>query len=101
VTVFMAASRKFRNVAHNGRSAFVVDDIASMQLWRARRLEIRGHAEVIYAPVDDVGELDGAIIRIHPKRIVSVGIDDPDHEPHLLTPNNRNVTEPSENSGRN
>jgi PPOX class F420-dependent enzyme/OxyR family protein len=35
----MAASRKFRNVAENGRAAFVVDDIASVDPWRVRCLE--------------------------------------------------------------
>jgi pyridoxamine 5'-phosphate oxidase family protein len=33
----MTASRKFRNVADNGRAAFVVDDIASVDPWRALR----------------------------------------------------------------
>jgi hypothetical protein len=32
------------------------------------------------------------IIRIHPRRIISFGIDDPDHAPHELVPNNRDVT---------
>jgi len=36
----MARSRKFRNVADNGRVAFVVDDLASVQPWRPRFLEI-------------------------------------------------------------
>ena len=78
----MAASRKFRNVAENGRAAFVVDDIASVDPWRVRCLEIRGDAEAIAGP----------IIRVHPRRIISFGIDDPHHAPHELVPNNRNVT---------
>jgi len=41
----MAASRKLHNVAESGRVAFVVDDIASVQPWRVRCLEIRGRAE--------------------------------------------------------
>lgn len=89
------------DVARNGRVAFVVDDIASRQPWRVRCLEIRGHAEAIDAPSDAVGELDGAIIRIHPERIISFGIDDPDHEPHQLIPNIRNVAEPPAHRGRN
>src|SRR5579862_8045038 len=48
----MAASRKFRNVAANGQAAFVVDDLASIQPWRPRCLEIRGHAEAIAEPTD-------------------------------------------------
>jgi pyridoxamine 5'-phosphate oxidase family protein len=62
----MASSRKFRNVAGNGRVAFVVDDIASIDPWRVRCLEIRGHAEAIAAPADSAAPIDGAIIRIHP-----------------------------------
>jgi len=88
----MAASRKFRNVAANGRVAFVVDDIASVDPWRVRCLEIRGQAEAIAAPADSGARIAGAIIRIHPRRIISFGIDDPDREPHELVANNRDVT---------
>ncbi len=87
----MSASRKFRNVADNGRVAFVVDDIASVKPWRVRCLEIRGHAKAIDAPTGS----DGAIIRIHPTRVISFGLDDPDRDPHLLTPSRRNVTRPA------
>jgi pyridoxamine 5'-phosphate oxidase family protein len=89
----MASSRKFRNVADNGRVAFVVDDIASTDPWRVRCLEIRGDAEAIADPAaDSAAGIDGSIIRIHPRRIISFGIDDPDHAPHELVPNNRDVT---------
>jgi pyridoxamine 5'-phosphate oxidase family protein len=74
----MASSRKFRNVADNGRVAFVVDDIASIDPWWVRCLEIRGHAEAIAAPADSAAPIDGAIIRIHPRRIISFGMDDRD-----------------------
>src|SRR5690625_5731337 len=43
----MALSRKYRNVADNGRVAFVVDDIASTSPWRVRFLEVRGRAEAV------------------------------------------------------
>jgi pyridoxamine 5'-phosphate oxidase family protein len=88
----MASSRKFRNVADNGRVAFVVDDLASIDPWRVRCLEIRGDAEAITAPADSAAGTGGPIIRIHPRRIISFGIDDPDHAPHELVPNNRDVT---------
>ena len=88
----MAASRKYRNVADNGRVAFVVDDIASVRPWRVRCLEIRGTGEAIGAPVDSAAGMDGPIIRIHPQRIISFGIDNADVDPHLATPNIRNVT---------
>ncbi len=43
----MTASRKYRNVAANGRVAFVVDDLASRDPWRVRCLEVRGMAEAV------------------------------------------------------
>jgi len=63
----------------------VVDDLPSVDPWRVRCLEIRGVAEAVQ-PAE--GE---AIIRIHPRRIISFGIDDPDSEPHALVPSNRDV----------
>ena len=88
----MASSRKFRNVAENSRVAFVVDDIVSRQPWRVRCLEIRGTAEAVGdTPGLAAGQSD-AIIRIHPRRIISFGIDEPDREPHLLVPSKRNVS---------
>ncbi len=38
-------SRTYRNVAANGRVAFVVDDLASVHPWRVRCVEIRGDTE--------------------------------------------------------
>lgn len=88
----MSSSRKFRNVTENGRVAFVVDDIVSRQPWRVRCLEIRGTAEAVGdTPGLAAGQSD-AIIRIHPRRIISFGIADPDREPHTLIPSKRNVT---------
>ena len=86
----MAASRKFRNVADNGRAAFVVDDLASVDPWRVRCLEIRGTAEAIEGANDAEGGGDSAVIRIHPKRIISFGLDE-NLEPHKLTANKRDV----------
>jgi len=87
----MAASRKYRNVAANGRVAFVVDDVPSLDPWRVRCLEIRGVAEAVPGPNAATGDLDGAIIRITPQRIISYGIEVPDQEPHAMTVNNRDV----------
>ena len=74
----MAASQKYRNVAANGRVAFVVDDLASVQPWVVRCLEIRGVAEAIEQPSDSAVRFGGPIIRIHPRRIISWGIDPPE-----------------------
>jgi pyridoxamine 5'-phosphate oxidase family protein len=88
----MAASRKYRNVADNGRVAFVVDDLASVDPWRVRCLEIRGRGEAIGSPADSAAQFAGPIIRIRPERIISFGLDDLNSEPHDLVPNIRNVT---------
>jgi pyridoxamine 5'-phosphate oxidase family protein len=90
----MSKSQKYRNVAANPRVAFVVDDIASTDPWRVRCLEIRGTAEQADAPQARGAagdELDTAIIRITPRRIIGFGIDDTDTEPHLLKMDARDV----------
>ena len=78
----MSASQKFRNVSHDGRAALVIDDIASTQPWRVRFLEIRGIAEAVPALPEDEGQGDTAVIRIHPRRILSFGVEEPPGEPH-------------------
>jgi pyridoxamine 5'-phosphate oxidase family protein len=90
----LSSSRKFRNVADNGRVAFVVDDVASFDPFRVRCLEIRGQAEAIASTGDSGEGVDDALIRIHPERIISFGIDVPDQEPHAMTPHNRDVAKP-------
>lgn len=60
-------SKKFRDVAHSGRAAVVIDDLASTNPWRPRAIEVRGRAEAIEEPE--------AIIRIRPERIISWGLD--------------------------
>jgi pyridoxamine 5'-phosphate oxidase family protein len=61
-----AATKKFRDVARTRRAAIVIDDVQPP--WRPRGIEIRGRAEAIDHPE--------ALIRIHPERIVSWGVDD-------------------------
>ncbi len=75
----MASSRKFRNVAANGRVAFVVDDLASTRPWRPRFLEIRGWAEAITDEAAPASSpiVPGPFIRIHPTRVLAFGLDDP------------------------
>lgn len=91
----MSKSRKFRNLASNNTVALVIDDIVSRNPWRVRCLEIRGTAEQIESgekraePNGD--EIDTAIIRITPRRIISFGIDDIDTEPHRLAFDSRDV----------
>lgn len=63
----LASTKKFRDVRRTGRAAFVVDDLASLDPWRPRGLEVRGRAEAVEEPEP--------VIRIHPERIVAWGID--------------------------
>lgn len=79
-------SRKFRNVRANGKAAFVVDDLASVSPWRVRCVEIRGQAEAIVA-----SDKASALIRLHPARVISFGITEPDAEAHSLTVDARDV----------
>src|SRR3712207_1241519 len=60
-------TKKFRDAARTGRAAIVIDDLASTDPWRPRGVEVRGSAEAIALPTP--------LIRIHPERIVSWGID--------------------------
>lgn len=60
-------TKKFRDVARSGRAAVVVDDLASVDPWRPRGVEVRGPAEAIPGP--------NALIRIRPERIVSWGLE--------------------------
>ncbi len=60
-------SKKFRDVERTGRAAIVVDDLQSVDPWRPRGVEVRGRGEVIRLPTP--------LIRIHPERIVSWGME--------------------------
>ena len=60
-------TKKYRDVQRSGRAAIVIDDLASVDPWRPRGVEVRGRAEVVEAP--------GPMIRIHPDRVVSWGLD--------------------------
>ena len=62
-----ARTKKFRDVLRSGRAAIVVDDLESTDPWRPRGIEIRGRGEAIALPTP--------LIRIHPERIVSWGIE--------------------------
>jgi pyridoxamine 5'-phosphate oxidase family protein len=90
----MSKSQKFRNIATNNKVAFVVDDITSRDPWRVRCLEIRGTAEQAEIPPSRGAagdELDTAIIRVTPRRIISFGVDDQISEPHQLQADRRDA----------
>jgi pyridoxamine 5'-phosphate oxidase family protein len=60
-------TKKYRDVRRTGRAAVVIDDNPSVDPWRVRGIEIRGHAEAVSEP--------RALIRIHPTRIISWGLE--------------------------
>jgi pyridoxamine 5'-phosphate oxidase family protein len=60
-------TKKFRDVAHSGRAAIVIDDLGDTDEWHPRGIEVRGRGEAIALPTP--------LIRIHPERIVSWGIE--------------------------
>jgi pyridoxamine 5'-phosphate oxidase family protein len=54
-------------VARSGRAAIVIDDLGDTAEWHPRGIEVRGRGEAIALPTP--------LIRIHPERIVSWGIE--------------------------
>jgi pyridoxamine 5'-phosphate oxidase family protein len=70
----LAKRKKYRDVLRNPKVAYVIDDIASVDPWRVRGIEIRGEAEVLDTGGTEVGPgFDPEMFRITPKHIVRVG----------------------------
>jgi pyridoxamine 5'-phosphate oxidase family protein len=63
----LIATKKCRDAQRTGRAAIVIDDLASVDPWRPRGVEVRGRAEAIAS--------SDAVIRIYPDRVVSWGLD--------------------------
>ena len=63
----VSATKRFRDVQRNGRAAIVIDDLASINPFRPRAIEVRGRAEAIDKP--------NSLIRIYPDRVVSWGLE--------------------------
>lgn len=71
----VAATKKYRDVEANGWAAIVIDDLASINPWTPRMLEIRGRAEAIPTGGAHLGRGFGeSFIRIYPEKINSFGI---------------------------
>jgi pyridoxamine 5'-phosphate oxidase family protein len=78
----MAASKKFRDAQQRPEVALVIDDLAAVDPWTPRGIEIRGRAETHTSGGEEVGQRLGAgfpfntaWIRIRPRRILAWGID--------------------------
>jgi pyridoxamine 5'-phosphate oxidase family protein len=72
-----AGSMKYRNIKSNPRVAIVIDDLASVDPWTPRGIEIRGIAQLHEGDGRGVGPgaADQPWARIIPERVVSWGID--------------------------
>ncbi|MGZ3583805.1 MAG: PPOX class F420-dependent oxidoreductase, partial [Ktedonobacterales bacterium] len=78
-------SKKFRDVARDGRVAFVVDDL--LPPWKPRGVEVRGLAEVLAEGGKLImQDFDDELIRITPRRIISWGV-----ESDAFRPNSRSA----------
>ncbi|MFF0269878.1 PPOX class F420-dependent oxidoreductase [Kribbella sp. NPDC004536] len=73
----LGASKKFRNVQRGSTVAFVVDDLASVDPWVVRGIEVRGTAVALSDVEPPVPYFSRQVIRITPARIVSWGLDGP------------------------
>ena len=74
----LTATKKYRDVAAHGRAAIVIDDLESTDPWRPRGIEVRGRAEAL--------DGDRPVIRIHPERIVSWGIEPGERHARSIAP---------------
>jgi pyridoxamine 5'-phosphate oxidase family protein len=75
----MGTSRKYRDIAREGRAAFVVDDTTEHG---PRGLEVRGRAEAL--PIGGTAiwpDVDDQFIRLWPARIAAWGIDGDPYAP--------------------
>jgi pyridoxamine 5'-phosphate oxidase family protein len=70
----MSQTKKLRDVQRTGQASIVIDDV--LPPWQPRMIEVRGTAAVMPEGGKAVNErFEDAIVRIHPARIISLGID--------------------------
>ncbi len=72
----MASTRKFRNVREHPEVALVIDDLASVDPWSVRGVEIRGTAEALVDVDPPVPGMSREVLRITPHWIAHWGLDD-------------------------
>ena len=70
----LARTKKFRNVKANPKVALVIDDV--LQPWWPRCVMVRGEAEALEEAASADSMPLGAVIRIHPRQVISWGLDD-------------------------
>jgi pyridoxamine 5'-phosphate oxidase family protein len=66
-------------VLRDGRVSLVVDDVI-LEPWQPRAVEIRGVAEALPDVIHESAfpGVQPGVIRIHPRRILAFGLDDPE-----------------------
>jgi pyridoxamine 5'-phosphate oxidase family protein len=67
------ASQKYRNAQRNSNVALVIDDV--LPPWRPRGVMVRGRAEALAETTGPDGQPAGPIIRLHPTKVISWGMD--------------------------
>ena len=73
----LGRTKKFRNIQQGSTVAFVVDDLATIDPWAPRGIEIRGTASALTDHEPPLPGWSRQIIRITPTKIVSWGLDGP------------------------
>ncbi|MEJ3750792.1 PPOX class F420-dependent oxidoreductase [Actinomycetes bacterium KLBMP 9797] len=73
----LGASKKFRNVQKGSTVSLVVDDLASVDPWTPRGVEIRGSAVALTDHEPPVPGLARQVITITPSQIISWGMGGP------------------------
>ncbi|MEV4476995.1 PPOX class F420-dependent oxidoreductase [Nonomuraea salmonea] len=71
----MGASKKFGNVRRGSTVSLVVDDLASVDPWVVRGIEIRGTAQALADVDPPLPFFSREVIRITPTKIISWGLD--------------------------
>ncbi|GGL12354.1 PPOX class F420-dependent oxidoreductase [Sphaerisporangium melleum] len=73
----LGGSKKFRNIQHGSTVAFVVDDLATIDPWTPRGIEIRGTAVALTDHEPPLPYFSREIIRITPAKVISWGLGGP------------------------
>jgi pyridoxamine 5'-phosphate oxidase family protein len=71
----LGTTKKWRNLLANPKTSLVVDDVVSLKPWTVRGVEIRGEAELLTGPHELGPHFSEELIRIHPVKIHSWGLD--------------------------
>lgn len=71
----LGTTKKWRNLQKNPKVSLVVDDVVSERPWTVRGVDIRGDAELLTGPHELGPHFSEELIRIHPRRIHSWGLE--------------------------